>query len=107
LALQLLESKMMTRAAFLATTLLFIASSAVGGTVSRSFMVSAIVARSATVSVSIGAAAKNGVHVEQTASRGTSAAMILVGNQLKPMSQSAVVARPAAPSATVTVTVLY
>jgi pyrimidine deaminase RibD-like protein len=71
------------RAAALTLALTLLTSSAFAGTASRSFMVGAVVVRSATVTLR--ASAADGVHVEQVASRGTPAPMMLVANESKPM----------------------
>jgi hypothetical protein len=76
-----------TRAAALTLALSLLASSAFAGTASRSFMVGAVVVRSATVTLR--ATAADGLHLEQVASRGTPAPMMLVANESKPVSGQA------------------
>jgi len=99
---------MMTRAATLAAALsLLLASSAFAGTASRSFMVGAVVVRSATVAAVVNATANDGVHVQQIASRGTPAPMLLVAGGLKSMPQAGDVQVPAGSSEDRTVTLLY
>ena len=95
---------MMTRAATLAAALsLLLASSAFAGTASRSFMVGAVVVRSATVA----AVVNDGVRVQQIASRGTPAPMLLVAGNLEPVSQSRPIKLPAGSNGDMTVTLFY
>ena len=99
---------MMTRAATLAAALsLLLASSAFAGTASRSFMVGAVVVRSATVAAVVNATANEGVHVQQIASRGTPAPMVLVAGNLEPVSQSRPIKLAAGSNGDMTVTLFY
>jgi hypothetical protein len=72
---------MLTRAAALAAALALLSPAAFAGASSQRFTVGAVVVRSATVTSS-----RDGL--QQVASRGTSAPMLLVANQLKPMTAS-------------------
>src|SRR6202162_4663735 len=90
------KGSMMTRAAALTATLsLLAASSAFAGASSRPFMVGAVVVRSATVSATVSATA---VQVQQVASRGTPAPMLLVAGRLKSVPQAGAVQLSAASS---------
>jgi len=73
---------MLTRAAALTAALVLLSPAAFAGASAQRFTVGAVVVRSATVMSS-----RDGV--QQVASRGTSAPMLLVSNQLKPVSESA------------------
>jgi hypothetical protein len=97
---------MMTRAAALTVALSLLASSAFAGAASRSFMIGAVVVRSATVTATVSATANDGVRVQQVASSGTPAPMLLVANELKPMSGSGL-AQLRTASGNVVATVLY
>jgi len=98
---------MMTRTAALTVALSLLASSAFAGTTSQTFMVGAVVVRSATVTAVISARVNEGVHVQQLASRGTPAPMLLVAGGLKSLPQAGDVQVPAGSSADRTVTLLY
>ena len=98
---------MMTRAAALTVALSLLASSAFAGTTSQRFMVGAVVVRSATVNAVVSATVSDGIHVQQVASRGTPAPMLLVAGALKPMPQAGNVPVPAGSSEDMTVTLLY
>lgn len=97
---------MMTRAAALTVALSLLTSSAFAGTSSRSFMVGAVVVRSATVTATVSATANDGVRVQQVASRGTPAPMLLVANEMKPMPESGL-AQLRTAAGNVVATVLY
>ena len=101
-----LQACMMTRAAALTVALSLLASSAFAGTASRSFMVGAVVVRSATVTATVSATANDGVRVQQVASRGTPAPMLLVANEMKPMPGSGL-AQLRTAAGNVVATVLY
>jgi hypothetical protein len=98
---------MMTRAAALTLALSLLASSAFAGTATQTFMVGAVVVRSATVTAVVSATAKDGVHVQQAASRGTPAPMLLVAGGLKPMPQTGAVQVFPGSSDNMTVTIVY
>jgi hypothetical protein len=99
---------MMTRAATLAAALsLLLASAASAGTASRSFMVGAVVVRSATATATVSATAADGVRIEQIASRGTPAPLLLVANESKPMPGAAMTQLRAPANGNVMATVLY
>jgi len=72
---------MLTRAAALTAALALLSPAAFAGASAQRFTVGAVVVRSATVTSS-----RDGL--QQVASRGTSAPMLLVANQLKPMTAS-------------------
>jgi hypothetical protein len=99
---------MLNRAAILtvAVALALLSTSAFGAS-SQRFTVGAVVVRSATVTSSVGATVRDGVHVQQVASRGTPMPMLLAADGLKPMSQSGAAQLSAGSSKDVTVTLLY
>jgi hypothetical protein len=70
-------------------------------------MVGAVVVRSATVAALVNATANDGVHVQQVASRGTPAPMVLVAGNLAPMPQSQPLKVAANASGDMTVTLFY
>ncbi len=72
---------MLTRAAAITAALALLSPAAFAGASASRFTVGAVVVRSATVTASHAG-------VQQVASRGTSAPMLLVANQLKPMTES-------------------
>jgi hypothetical protein len=72
---------MLTRAAALTAALALLSPVAFAGATAQRFTVGSVVVRSATVTSSGGG-------LQQVASRGTSAPMLLVANQLKPISES-------------------
>jgi hypothetical protein len=96
-------------AAFVTATvaLALLSSSAFAAASSQRFTVGAVVVRSATVTSSVDASARDGVRVQQVASRGTPAPMLLVANQLKPMPQSGAAQLLAGSDGAMTVTLLY
>jgi hypothetical protein len=91
---------MMTRAAALIVALTLLSSSAFAASSSQRFTVGAVVMRSATVVTSPAG-------VQQVASRGTSAPMLLAADGLKPMPQSGAAQLSAGSSGEMTVTLLY
>ncbi len=97
---------MLTRAAALTLALSLLASSAFAGTATQTFMVGAVVVRSATVTAVVHSTA-NDVHVQQVASRGTPAPMVLVAGGLKPISQAGAVQVSPQSSENMTVTIVY
>jgi plasmid stability protein len=99
---------MLNRAAIVtvAVALALLSASAFGAS-SQRFTVGAVVVRSATVTSSVGATVRDGVHVQQVASRGTPMPMLLAADGLKPMPQSGAAQLSAGSSEDVTVTVLY
>jgi hypothetical protein len=98
---------MMTRAAALTLALSLLASSAFAGTATQTFMVGAVVVRSATVTAVVHSTANDGVRVQQVASRGTPAPMLLVAGGLKPMPQAGAVQLSPDSSENKTVTIVY
>jgi len=99
---------MLNRAAIVivAVALALLSSSAFGAS-SQSFTVGAVVVRSATVTSSVGATVRDGVHVQQVASRGTPMPMLLAADGLKPMPQTGGTRLAGGSSGDVTVTLLY
>src|SRR5438093_890911 len=77
------------------------------GTASRSFMGGAVVVRSATVAAVVNATANDGVHVQEVASRGTPAPMVLVAGNLEPVSQSRPIKLAPGSNGDMTVTLFY
>jgi hypothetical protein len=98
---------MMTRAAALTAALCFLASPAFAGSVSRPFMVGAMVVRSATVSASKAETVNGGVRVEQVATRGTPAPMLIAAGELRSMAPSGATQVPSSGTGDVTITLLY
>jgi hypothetical protein len=96
-------------AAFVTATvaLALLSSAAFAAGSSQRFTVGAVVVRSATVTSSVGPSARDGVRVQQVASRGTPAPMLLAANGLKPMPQSGAAQLPTGSDGTMTVTLLY
>jgi hypothetical protein len=99
---------MLNRAAIVivAVALALLSSSAFGAS-SQSFTVGAVVVRSATVTSSVGATVRDGVHVQQIASRGVPVPMLLAADGLKPMPQTGGAQLAGGSSGDVTVTLLY
>jgi hypothetical protein len=98
---------MMTRAAALTAALCFLASPAFAGSSSRPILVGAMVVRSATVSTSSAGTVNGGVRVEQVATRGTAAPMLIAAGELRPMAPSGATRVQASGTGDVTVTLLY
>src|ERR1700682_5077035 len=95
-------------AAFVTATLaLDLLSSSAFAAGCKRLMVGAVVARSATVTSSIDASARDGVRVQQVASRGTPAPRLLVSNGLKRMPQSGAAQLVAGSGGGMTVPLLY
>jgi len=99
---------MLNRAAIVtvAIALALLSSSAFGAS-SQRFTVGAVVVRSATVTSSLGATVRDGVQVQQVASRGAPVPMLLAADGLKPMPQSGPAQLSAGSGGDVTVTLLY
>ena len=97
---------MLTRAAALTAALCFLASPAFAGSLSRPMMVGAVVVRSATVSAFKVGTVNGGVSVEQVATRGTPAPMLIAAGELKSMASGAMQV-PSSGTGDVTVTLLY
>ena len=99
---------MLNRAAIVtvAIALALLSSSAFGAS-SQRFTVGAVVIKSATVTSSVGATVRDGVHVQQVASRGTPMPMLLATDGLKSLPQSGAAKLPVGSSEDVTVTLLY
>jgi hypothetical protein len=76
-----LQGRMLTRAAALTAALALLSPAAFAGASAQRFTVGAVVVRSATVMASHSG-------VQQVASRGTPAPMLLVANELKPVTES-------------------
>ena len=103
---------MTSRAAAFILALSFAAPPVLARGVSQSFRVGAVVVRSASVTataigVRTGLTARNGIRVEQVASRGTPPPMIQVGSTLKPMRDTTELQIAATASRDVTVTIVY
>lgn len=98
---------MLTRAAALTAVLSLLASSAFAGTASRSFHVGVSVVRSAKVTTSVTDAMNPVIRVEQVASRGTPAPLLLAGDALRPMSASGAAQLLVPSDRNTTITVLY
>lgn len=96
-------------AAFVTATLALalLSSSAFAAAPSLRFTVGVNVVRSSTVTSSVDATARYGVRVQQVASRGTPAPMLLVANASKPMPQSGTAQLLAGSGGAMTVTLLY
>lgn len=107
--LLLKESGMNTRAAALVLALSFAASSAFARSISQSFRVGAVVVRSARVTASAATVGltRNGVRVEQVASRGTPPPMVQIGTTLKSVIDSIEIPVAGKAGGDVTVTIFY
>lgn len=93
----------MTRLLLRTSALVLLGTPAFGGTATRTFKVGAVVVRSATISTTL--TAKDGVRIQQVASRGTAAPVVITRAEAEPFA-AAVGGRDPSGS-DVIVTVLY
>jgi hypothetical protein len=98
---------MLTRAAVLAAAVSLLSSPAFAGASQGRFRVGAVVVASATVTSSLDATSRDGVRVQHVAMRGTPAPMLLVANEVKPMTDSGAAHLAASATGETTVTVVY